>query len=125
MMDANNNVVDGVLSKMLAKDDIELKESVHSVASGQGPKTHFRGKESINGTWFTLDLDLRSAAYLPFDANIGDHRPVMTDFTQASLLGVNLPRIVQPAAQRLNSQVARIRDKYIKKLGEKFKRCQT
>ena len=45
MMDANLNVVDGVLSKMLAKDDIELKEDVHSVTSGHGPKTHFRGKE--------------------------------------------------------------------------------
>ena len=97
-MDANANVVDGVLSKMLAKDNIKLKEAVHSVTSGHGPKTHFRGKESIDGIWFTLDLDLRSATYLPFDADMGDHRPVMADFTQASLLGVNLPRIVQPAA---------------------------
>ena len=48
----------------------------------------------------------------------------MADFTEASLLGVNLPHIVQPAAQRLDSQVARIRDKYIEKLKEKFERCQ-
>ena len=68
------------------------------VASGYGPKTHFRGKESINGIWFTPDLDLRGAAYLPFDADMGDHRPVMADFTQASLLGINIPCIVQLAA---------------------------
>ena len=117
MMDANANVVDGVLSKMLAKDDIQLKEAVHSVTSVHGPKTHLRGRESINGIWFTPDLDLQSAAYLSFNADMGYHRPVMADFTQASLLGVNLPRIVQPAARRLNSQVARIQDKYIKKWG--------
>ena len=68
------------------------------MASGYGPKTHFRGKESINGIWFTPDLDLRGAAYLPFDADMGDHRPVMADFTQASLLGINIPCIVQLAA---------------------------
>ena len=53
-----------------------------------------------------------------------DHRPVMTDFTEASLLGVNLPCIVQPTARRLNFQVSRIQDKYIIDLEEKFERCQ-
>ena len=33
MMDANENVLDGTLRRILAADDIELKEAVHSMAS--------------------------------------------------------------------------------------------
>ena len=54
MMDTNENVVDGVLSRMLAADNIKLKEAVHSVTSGQGPKTHFKGKELIDRILFKL-----------------------------------------------------------------------
>ena len=89
---------------------------------GQGPKTHFRGKQSIDGIWYTPDLELKGASYLSFDADMGDHRPVMADFTEASLLGVNLPNIVPPDARRLNCKIERIRSKYIKDLEEKFER---
>ena len=48
MMDTNKSVADGVLSRMLAKDDIELKEAVHSMIYSHRPKTHFKDKESID-----------------------------------------------------------------------------
>ena len=55
---------------------------------------------------------------------MGDHQSVLADFTQASLLSVNLPCNIQPAARCLNSQVTWIRDKYIKDLEEKFEQGQ-
>ena len=38
-MDANENVVEGNLTRRLAEYLIELKEAVHLVTTGQGPKT--------------------------------------------------------------------------------------
>ena len=122
MMDANDNVLNGHIAHALADERIELKEAVHAMTPGQGPKTHFRGKQSIDGIWYTPDLELKGASYLSFDADMGDHRPVMADFTEASLLGVNLPNIVPPDARRLTCKIERIRSKYIKDLEEKFER---
>ena len=55
---------------------------------------------------------------------MGDHRPVLADFTQALVLGINLPKIEHPAARRLTSKVNCICNKYVKdleKLVEKAK----
>ena len=48
MMDANENMVTGVMSKELAQEGIDMKEAVHGMTEGLGPKTHFHGKESID-----------------------------------------------------------------------------
>ena len=122
MMDANDNVLNGHIAKALAKDGIELKEAVHAQTPGYGPKTHFRGSQLIDGIWYTPDLELMGASYLPFDADMGDHRPVMADFTEQSLLGVNLPNIVPPDGRRLNCKIERIRTRYIEDLEAKFER---
>ena len=39
MMDANERVLDGTLSGMLAEEGIEMKEAVHSKTPGPGPNT--------------------------------------------------------------------------------------
>ena len=65
---------------------------------------------------------MRTASYLTFDPQLGDHRPVAAEFTQTSVLGAKLPRIAPHQARRLTSKVKRIRDKYIKDLEEKFKK---
>ena len=124
MIDANKNIKDNMLSRTLAAEDITLKEAVRSVSPGHGPITHFRGTELIEGIWYTPDMELRGTDYLPFDVDMRDYWPVLTNFTQTLLLGVNLPHIVQPAARRLNSQVDRIRDKYNKDLKYKFRQGQ-
>ena len=49
MMDANDVVFDGQLSKALAEDGLEMKEAVHLTRRGPGPKTYFRDKASIDG----------------------------------------------------------------------------
>ena len=123
MMDTNENVFNGKLSKRLADDLIEMKEAVHGVKPGQGPNTHSSNTKlvPIDGIWHTPEIQVRTAAYLPFDLCLGDHRPVVVDFLQASILGVNLPRVVAAEARRLNSKIDRVREAYIDRLEASFK----
>ena len=55
MMDANNNVFDGRLTKTL-KSKLEMQEAVHTAVPGQGPKTHKEDSVSIDGIWYTAYL---------------------------------------------------------------------
>ena len=65
MMDANDIVLDGTLSNMLAEEGIEMKEAVHSRMPGPGPNTYFRGKDSIDGQgfddWARTDLIVKDS----------------------------------------------------------------
>ena len=87
-----------------------------------GPKTYFRGKDAIDDIWVSEEIETSAAAYLPFDPELGDHRPVAVNISKKSLLGTQGPRIKPPAARRLNSKVKRIRQKYIDRLEEQFRR---
>ena len=118
MIDANENVTDHILARMLAK--MGLQEAVHMRTNGPGPKTHVRGSESIDGIYVTPEIEVRGASYLPFNKDLGDHRPVMMDVTIASILGRNLPKIVPPRARRLSAKIPRIREEYIKLLEQSF-----
>ena len=108
MMDANENVISGHMCKQLGEADIGLVEAVHDQIPGKGPKTWFRGNKAMDGIWVSRELDIIGASYLPFHADLGDHRPVMADITVQSLFGTNLPKITPPAARRLNSKVRRV-----------------
>lgn len=122
MMDSNENVVDGFLSKRLAEGDIRMREAVHRAMPGKkGPPTHFKGSQSIDGIWISDELELISASYLPFDGDLGDHRPVVIDLHMRSVLGTLLHRIVPPKARRLNSKCPRIRDEYLALVRKGFK----
>ena len=108
MMDANNNVFNGKYTKRLAAEGLEMREAVHTVVPRMGPNTHAEGSKPIDGIWYTNDLELEKASYLPFDPQLGDHRPVAADFTQRSVLGAKLPQIAPHEARRLNSKVKKI-----------------
>ncbi|KAK1748959.1 hypothetical protein QTG54_000898 [Skeletonema marinoi] len=128
MMDSNENVTDGVLSRRLAGEGIRMREAVHEQTEGRGPPTHFRGSEksngAIDGIWVSDDLEVVGASYLPFDHEIGDHRPVMVDILSRSILGVPKKTIVRPKARKLSSRVPRIRNNYLSVVREKFKMHQ-
>ena len=68
-----------------------------------------RGKNS-----FTHDLTLKKASYLPYDPpQLGDHRPVVAQFTKESVLGAKIPQIVPVKVRCLLSKVNCICQKYI------------
>ena len=105
-MDANENVLHGIMCKQLVKDDLKMRE----------PKTWFRGSEAIEGIWVLSDIEVIRASYLPFEGSLGDHRPVIADLTMGSVLGKHIRNIVPVQARRLNTKNQRARETYIKKL---------
>ncbi len=122
MMDVNKNVVEGVICKRLAEEGIDMREAVHQQVPVRGPKTHFRGKESINGIWVSSDLEVTGANYLPFNLDIWDHRPVMVNITMESILGAKIAKIAPVKAHQLNSKIKKIRDYSIENLKRSFKK---
>ena len=112
IVDTNEHVMDGVMCTQLTDDDLQMREVVHSETKGPGPKTWFRGSESIDEIWVSSEIDVIGASYLPFDGSQGDHRLVMVELTMGSVLGKHLRNIVPVQACRLNSKVTRIREAY-------------
>ena len=121
MMDANEDVTDGAMCKQLRNADIGLQEAVHAAVDGKGPHTYFRGSDPIDGMWTTPEVEVTSAAYLPFDPELGDHRPVIANISKRSLVGDNGPRVQRVTCRRLNSKVERIRQEYIDRLEEQMR----
>ena len=67
------------------------------------------------------EVEVTSAAYLPFDPELGDHRPVIANISKRSLVGDNGPRVQRVTCRRLNSKVERIRQEYIDRLEEQMR----
>ena len=106
--------------KKLSKADLNTKEVVFSQTKARGSKTYFTGKLAINGIYASEKLEVTAAVYLPFDPELGDHRPVVANITNTSTLDVSGPTIKPSAAKRLNSKVKRIQQKCIVNLKEEF-----
>ena len=112
-MDANKNVMDGTMIKLMAKSDIGLQAAVHSQTDGPGPKPHIKRSESIDDIFVTPEMEVIEASYLLFDEDLD---LIAVNITIDSLLLMNLPTIVPAKAQKLNSDVNRVREEYIKLL---------
>ena len=110
------------MCKQLSREDLNLREVVYDHTKTRGPRTYFRGKDAIDGIWVSEEIEIGAAAYLPFDPELGDHRPVVVNISKRSLLGVEGPKIKPAAGRRLNSKVKRIRQKYIDRLEEQFRK---
>ena len=70
----------------------------------------------------TEELEVTAAANLPFNPELRDHRPVVVNITKISILGVSGSETKPTAARRLNSKVKQIRQHYIVKLEEEFRK---
>ena len=68
------------------------------------------------------ELYVNTAAYLPFDPELGDHGPVTANISNTLLLGMNSLKIKSSTGRRLNFKVKRIRRNYIDKLEEEFRK---
>ena len=85
MMDANEDVIDGVMCRQFPKEDLLMREAVHAQTGEKGPHTYFKGKLAIDGIWVSEEIEVRAAAYLPYDAELGDHRPVVANISMKSV----------------------------------------
>ena len=111
MMDANEHVLDGKLCRQLTMPGIDLVEAVHRYTGLPSPPTFFRGSKPIDGIWVSPELEVEAVSILPFHKDIGDHRPIIIDITNASLIGEQITKIVPAKARKLNSKVSKSRQK--------------
>ena len=63
MIDANEDVLDGITCRQLRKADVGMREAVHTVTTGNGPNT-FKESEAIDCIRTTTEIEVTSAAYL-------------------------------------------------------------
>ena len=82
-----------------------MREVFHNQTPREGPHTHFRGTDSIDGIWVSNKIEVFSAAYLLFDKDLGDHRPVAVNISMNYLIGTNIPKVQPQRARTLNSSV--------------------
>ena len=72
--------------------------------------------------WTTTEIEVTSAAYLPYDLELGNRRPVIANMiSKRSLVGDKGPRIQKVTSRQLNSRVERIRQEYIDRLEEQMR----
>ena len=122
MMNANKDVIDGVMCKQLNKEDLSIKAVVFLQTRTKGPKTFFKGTVTIDVIWVSVELEVTAAAYLPLDPELEDHQFVVVNITKPPTLEVSKLKINPSAVRRLNFKVKQIRQKYIVKLKEKLRK---
>ena len=49
MMEANEDVINGIMCRQLRNADIRMREAVHEVVAEKGPNTYFKGSKPIDG----------------------------------------------------------------------------
>ena len=70
-------------------DTIELR------AQTPDPRTFICNSRQIDGAWITPNVDVTSAYFLPFYFGVGDHRAILIDIPQHSLLGGGIHKIIR------------------------------
>ena len=111
-LDSNGNMLNGPLSRMLAHTDLGMIDAVHHRSGLPGPHTFIKGSRQIDGAWVTLDVDIDRSCFLPFYFGVGDHRGILMDVPQRTILGGDIHKISRPAARRLSCNKREVMGKY-------------
>ena len=113
MLDGNENMQKGPLMRLLQTEDLLMRDVVSHRCSEPGPATFVRGSRQIDAMWATPDLEIKRACFLPFHFAMGDHRGLVVDISQTSLLGKSLHRISRPTGRRLQCQKEDTKRRYL------------
>ena len=126
-MDANENMTNGHMQRMLSEDDVGLRP----VTMSKHPDlpltpTHMRGNQPgrvpVDEVWATNDLPVDKAGWLAFYKCPGDHRVPMIEIDSRVLLGNDLIRIARPPARRLSCRIPRAKKCYQQRKISHFQR---
>ena len=64
MMDANEDMTDGVMCRQLRSGDVGMREVVRAAVEGKGPNAHFKGPEPIDGIRVAKEIEVLDIRYL-------------------------------------------------------------
>ena len=116
MLDANENMHTGKLARLFRAPDLDLVDTVFARTGQAGPPTWFRGSSQIDGIWASRGITIQRAAFLPFFFGIGDHRPILVDFSSEAILQEQSIQVKIPEMRRLQCDNPVILDRYISRL---------
>ena len=116
MLDGNENMQQGPLMRALQGEDLLMRDVVSHRCSEPSPATFIRGSRQIDAMWVTPDLQINRACFLPFNFAMGDHRGLVVDISQTSLLGKPSHRISRPTGRRLQCQKEETKQRYLNAL---------
>ena len=102
----------GQLARMLRTPGLDMRDAVKFRSGIDGPATFIRGSRQIDAAWVTPDIEVNAACFLPFFFGVGDHRAIMLDIPQHSLIGGKIHQISRPNARRLQCNRQEIQQKY-------------
>ena len=120
MLDANEDMDVGPLSRMLRHRSLGMKEIVKTRTGQRSPATYFRGSKPIDGAWCTPYVECVAARMIPFSFRVGDHRMIIVDVTQQSFYGEERSQVVRASARRLQCKIDRSIQTYGKILIQPF-----
>lgn len=104
--DFNDNLNDNKSLTNKCMDNLGLKEILIN-EYGNGPPTHIRGSTTIDGVFATNGIKMVKGSYIPFDKSPSDHRWIVLDITESSLLWkarVDMsPAIMRKASSKIPS----------------------
>ena len=120
MLDANENMKTGKLARMFREPGLDLVDAVRERTGVDGPPTWFRGSAQIDGVWVSKGITIQRAAFLPFFLGIGDHRPILVDFSSDDVLQEQSVKIKVPEMRRLQCDNPVVLQRYTDKLESLF-----
>ena len=56
-----------------------MRGAVFTAVGAKGPNTYFKGVDTINDIWVTKEIEVSNVGYLPYDAELEDHQPVIAN----------------------------------------------
>lgn len=86
--DFNDDLNNNQGTTMTFMRNLGLKEIMLTAMDEKGPATHIRGKNTIDGIFATQGISLEAGKYTTFHESPSDHRWIVVDITERSLLGI-------------------------------------
>lgn len=81
-------------------------------AYGRGPATHIRGSKTIDGVFASNGIHMNQGKYVSFEKSPGDHRWLVIDISEASLIGKSRLDRAPPILRKATSKIPSVKEKF-------------
>jgi hypothetical protein len=107
-VDFNDYLNDNKSLTKKCMDNLGLKEILIN-EYGNGPPTHIRGSTTIDGVFATNGKKMVKGSYIPFDESPSDHRWIVLDINESSLLGKAWVDMSPPIMWKTSSKIPSVK----------------
>lgn len=79
---------------------------------GKGPPTHIRGSKTIDGIFASRRIVMNRGYYVSFEKSPSDHRWIVVDITETSILGLPRDDLCPPLLRKTTSKIPSVKTKF-------------